>query len=370
VLTTGCGGTASHLVPVPATPTAPASSAPATSAPAVRDKPVSAGPARFPGAPGRYRVGERQFVLAEPAHLGVTGQHLGERSLLTVIRYPVARSASGSWAAPGSFPLVMFAPGFQQCSSTYENLLQAWVSAGYVVASVDFPRTSCQVAATAYEPDLVNQPGDVSYVLGQLLALSARPGDFFSGRLNPREVAAAGQSDGGDTVAALGANCTLGPQGLLEVLTELARWTNLPLAAQPNAGPPTLNDGQFQYTSADPGYFARHARRFVELFFGRLDARIASYAATAALMALARSGAAITGILDEAAWLYAEAAAHAAAGALGCQERQAAADGAARADRALQQLHTLFVDAMMKMDVAVGRGDALAASVRASRSRA
>jgi methionine synthase / methylenetetrahydrofolate reductase(NADPH) len=66
-------------------------------------------------------------------------------------------------------------------------------------------------------------------------------------------------------VAALGANCTLGPQGLLDVLTELARWTSLPLAAQPNAGPPTLNDGQFQYTSADPGYFARHARRFVEL---------------------------------------------------------------------------------------------------------
>ena len=66
-------------------------------------------------------------------------------------------------------------------------------------------------------------------------------------------------------VAALGANCTLGPQGLLEVLGELARWTSLPLAAQPNAGPPTLSDGRFQYTSSDPAYFARHARRFVEL---------------------------------------------------------------------------------------------------------
>jgi methionine synthase I (cobalamin-dependent)/5,10-methylenetetrahydrofolate reductase len=66
-------------------------------------------------------------------------------------------------------------------------------------------------------------------------------------------------------VAALGANCTLGPQGLLDVLTELARWTSLPLTAQPNAGPPTLTDGHFQYSAADPGYFARHARRFVEL---------------------------------------------------------------------------------------------------------
>ena len=66
-------------------------------------------------------------------------------------------------------------------------------------------------------------------------------------------------------VAALGANCTLGPQGLLDVLAELARWTNLPLTAQPNAGPPTLTDGRFQYTSSDPAYFGRQARRFVEL---------------------------------------------------------------------------------------------------------
>jgi methionine synthase / methylenetetrahydrofolate reductase(NADPH) len=66
-------------------------------------------------------------------------------------------------------------------------------------------------------------------------------------------------------VAALGANCTLGPQGLLDIVSELGRWTSLPLAAQPNAGPPTLSNGRFQYTSSDPAYFARHARRFVEL---------------------------------------------------------------------------------------------------------
>jgi len=66
-------------------------------------------------------------------------------------------------------------------------------------------------------------------------------------------------------VTALGANCTLGPQGLLDVMGELARWTTLPLSAQPNAGPPTLADGQFRYTSSDPTYFGRYARRFVEL---------------------------------------------------------------------------------------------------------
>ena len=78
---------------------------------------------------------------------------------------------------------------------------------------------------------------------------------------SPEEVASTLEGLG---VAAIGANCTLGPQGLLDVLSELARWTNLPLTAQPNAGPPTLTEGQFLYT-ADPGYFARHARRFVQL---------------------------------------------------------------------------------------------------------
>jgi homocysteine S-methyltransferase len=77
----------------------------------------------------------------------------------------------------------------------------------------------------------------------------------------PAEVAAALESL---DVSVIGANCVLGPQGLLEVLRELARHTGLPLVAQPNAGPPTLLDGRFRYT-ADPEYFARYARSFVEV---------------------------------------------------------------------------------------------------------
>jgi homocysteine S-methyltransferase len=65
-------------------------------------------------------------------------------------------------------------------------------------------------------------------------------------------------------LAAIGVNCTLGPQGLLDVLTELSRHTSMPLAAQPNAGSPAFIDGRFRYTS-DPEYFARYAARYVEL---------------------------------------------------------------------------------------------------------
>ena len=181
------------------------------------------------------------MVFDEPSHVGVTGQHIGERTVLTVIRYPVSRRSPGSWATGGPFPLLMFAPGFRQCSSTYEDLLQAWASAGYVVAAVDFPRTSCQAVPAAYEPDLVNQPGDVSFVLGRLLALNAQHNDFLSGRLNPHEVAATGQSDGGDTVAALaGSTCCLDRRLVAVAVLSGAEWPPMPGRYFAGAAPPML----------------------------------------------------------------------------------------------------------------------------------
>ncbi len=238
LLAAGCTGAPGHAVRISASP--PTVVASAAGSP-VRTTPAASARAVPFGTAGQYRIGERQLVFTEPAHRGVTGQRLGQRSLLTVIRYPTGRGSSGSWPSGGPFPLVMFAPGFRQCSATYADLLRAWASAGYVVASVDFPRTSCQVASTAYEPDLVNQPADVSYVLGQLLALAARPGDFFSGRLNPREVAAAGQSDGGDTVAALAAStCCLDHRLRAVAVLSGAEWPPMPGTYFAGAAPPLL----------------------------------------------------------------------------------------------------------------------------------
>lgn len=77
----------------------------------------------------------------------------------------------------------------------------------------------------------------------------------------PREVATA---LGDLPVAALGTNCTLGPQGVLAVVAELRGQTSLPVTAQPNAGlPRRLHGRRFEYHT-DGGYFARYARRYVE----------------------------------------------------------------------------------------------------------
>ena len=131
VLVAACGGAPPATVRSVASPSVRAASAAATpSAAGTPSRTASAAPARVvsPGLAGTYGVAERQMTLTEPAHVGVTGRHLGERSVLTLIRYPVARGSSGSWPSSGPFPLLMFDPGFMQCSDTYDHLLQAWAS--------------------------------------------------------------------------------------------------------------------------------------------------------------------------------------------------------------------------------------------------
>jgi homocysteine S-methyltransferase len=88
--------------------------------------------------------------------------------------------------------------------------------------------------------------------------------------------AADGRTLGGDTphdvcaaladlpIAALGTNCTLGPQGVLAVVQELRAHTDLPISAQPNAGLPRRTSGpRFSY-DVDAHYFARYAQLLVQ----------------------------------------------------------------------------------------------------------
>jgi methionine synthase / methylenetetrahydrofolate reductase(NADPH) len=61
-------------------------------------------------------------------------------------------------------------------------------------------------------------------------------------------------------VAAVGANCGLGPQATLAALSEMAEHANgLPLTAQPNVGLPSRSGGRIVYPHATPDYFAEFA---------------------------------------------------------------------------------------------------------------
>lgn len=57
-------------------------------------------------------------------------------------------------------------------------------------------------------------------------------------------------------VAAVGVNCSLGPDKLVEVVREVVRYARCPVMAQPNAGLPRMVDGETVY-DVDPASFAR-----------------------------------------------------------------------------------------------------------------
>ena len=61
----------------------------------------------------------------------------------------------------------------------------------------------------------------------------------------------------------MGANCSVGPVPMLEVIQRMASLTRRPLSAQPNAGFPALVDGRYLYLSS-PTHLAAYARKMVE----------------------------------------------------------------------------------------------------------
>ena len=155
-------------------------------------------------------VGIISLRLVEPA----TATHAA-RSLETNVRYPATGVASGRdvvGAAPlrdqGPHPLVVFSQGFDIQPEAYALLLDAWASAGYVVADPVYPFTSPQAAGGLVRADIVHHPADLSFVITSLLDDSARPGSVLSGLVQKTAVGVVGQSDGGDvTLAAAASTC-------------------------------------------------------------------------------------------------------------------------------------------------------------------
>ena len=65
-------------------------------------------------------------------------------------------------------------------------------------------------------------------------------------------------------VAVIGANCSVGSQGVLEVMEQMVLVSRTPLSAMPNAGFPAYVNGRIMYFSAAQ-YMADYARQMVEL---------------------------------------------------------------------------------------------------------
>ena len=95
--------------------------------------------------------------------------------------------------AEGRLPFVVYAHGFTGHRREMVYLPEHLASHGYLVAALDFPLTTGEAPGGPNFMDLASQPGDVRFVIDQLLAGDAE------GRIDTGRIAVAGLSYGGLT---------------------------------------------------------------------------------------------------------------------------------------------------------------------------
>ncbi len=170
--------------------------------------PTSASPTA-PPAPTAYPVGTFGVGRTSMTFVDTTRGTMARgpraavstRTLLTTVRYPTPGPTGAAPACP--CPVVVFAEGYNISGDRYGDLLDDLTSRGYLVAAPEFPLASSLYDGPASQADLDNEPGDVSFVLTNLLGLGGQPGPL-SGLLDPGRVAVMGHSDGAAVAAVIG----------------------------------------------------------------------------------------------------------------------------------------------------------------------
>jgi len=116
---------------------------------------------------------------------------VASRTLETTIYVP-----SGS----GKRPLIVFAHGSNGHPDKFTKLLGSWAEAGYVVAAPAFPLTNATVAGADQSiGDVRNQPGDLSFVLTEVLDLARDRKSPLHRRVDRKKIGVGGLSLGGAT---------------------------------------------------------------------------------------------------------------------------------------------------------------------------
>ena len=164
--------------------------------------------------PGPYAVGKENFRLIDghrstAAHNG--DPEMAERVLETSVWYP-AHNRHLEWLRPGPrplatdtcpAPLVIYSHGFMSFRSNGAYLARFLASQGYIVAAANFPLTRFGTPGGPQFTDVINQPGDVSFIIDSLLGWSETTENRFAGCIDHERIAAVGLSLGGLTTTLL-----------------------------------------------------------------------------------------------------------------------------------------------------------------------
>ena len=176
--------------------------------------PAAASAAHRHGAP--FAVGMRSYTFVDTTRPTAPNGSFGgapTRTLPTLLLYPAVGDPAGpdvQNARPlehgKGFPLLVFSHGFGASGPAYRvALLDRLAREGFVVAAPSFPLTSTGAPGGLKLGDYVNQPGDVSFVITQVLAL-ARADRSLGKTIDPHEIGAIGHSLGAITTLGVAAN--------------------------------------------------------------------------------------------------------------------------------------------------------------------
>jgi len=164
--------------------------------------------------PGPYAIGKQDFRLVDNSRTTAaqgSNPELAERVLETTVWYP-AQDRPFEWLRPGPrplapqtcpAPLVIYSHGFMSFRGNGAYLAEYLASHGYIVAATNFPLTHLGTAGGPRFIDVLNQPGDVSFIIDTLLAWSDSNGHRFAGCIDAQRIGAVGLSLGGMTTTLL-----------------------------------------------------------------------------------------------------------------------------------------------------------------------
>ncbi len=162
---------------------------------AIPDKPSPEGAvsqARF--TPGPYAIITDSFKAVDETRKTQPNNDF-PGSNVRVLKGKVWRPAG--LQQPG--PLLVYSHGFMSFHQEGQYLTRFLASHGYTVVAVDYPLTNFFAPGKPLISDVVNQPGDVSFLIDTMLKRNADPADALHNTIDPKKIAVAGVSLGGMT---------------------------------------------------------------------------------------------------------------------------------------------------------------------------
>lgn len=101
----------------------------------------------------------------------------------------------------GPYPLIVYSHGFTSTRDGGAYLAEQLASLGYVVVAVNYPLTNYAAPGGPTPRDVVNQPGDVSFLIDTLVAHGESTDHRLAGMVDETRVGVTGISLGGMTTA-------------------------------------------------------------------------------------------------------------------------------------------------------------------------